>query len=158
MMSPSECSEILTSSFPIHDEKGKGGEKRMASEWEELEKLSKEELIIELVKERTIHRQMNREIRSILNIDYPEDRVLPVYDDDGDDGEATTDEWARRVILHAYSNAKDVDYFDVDAIRMYGMDSDQFDRVFEQMASEGLVDYPVYDPRSGKYRPGDIDD
>ena len=43
-MTPSIVSERITTASVIRHENGKGGEKRMASEWEELEKLSKEEI------------------------------------------------------------------------------------------------------------------
>ncbi len=114
----------------------------MASEWEELESWSKEDLIIELLKERNLRRQSNRAIRSIIDLDYPEDRRLPVYEDDGTDGEVTTDEWARRIIAHVWRNTDDPDYFDVETCQKYGLDSDQFDRVGSEMAKEGLVRIP----------------
>lgn len=110
----------------------------MASEWEELEKLSKDELIIELVKERQIRRKSNRAIRMVVDLNYPEDRRLPVYDDEGVDEEKTTDAWARRIILYAWINAEDKGYFDVDACDLYGLDSDQFDRVYQEMVEQGL--------------------
>ena len=55
----------------------KGGEKGMASEWEELEKLSKDELIIELMRERWAHRNINQRLRMIIDYDYPDSNEIP---------------------------------------------------------------------------------
>lgn len=117
----------------------KGGE-RTASEWEELEKLSKDELIIELVKERQIRRQSYRIIRNAIDIDYPEDRRLPVYDDEGSDGESTSDEWARRIISYVWDHSEDRSRFDIEACQIYGLDSDQFDSVYSEMVSDGSIE------------------
>ncbi len=121
----------------------------MASEWEELEKLTKEELIIELVKERNVHRRMCREMRSIVDIDYPEDRRLPVYEGEGSDSETTSDEWARRIILVALAQSSDPSYFDVEVVTRFGLDSEQFDKVYAEMSAEGIVPEATWDAGSG---------
>ena len=85
--------------FPMSDERIKGGERRMASEWEKLEKLSKEELIIELVRMRHLY--------GTLREDMPETCPLPfesskrTYENgESVEGESTTDEWAERIALY----------------------------------------------------------
>lgn len=148
-MTLSIVSERITTASVIRHENGKGGEKRMASEWEELEKLTKEELIIELVKERNVHRRMCREMRSIVDIDYPEDRRLPVYEGEGSDSETTSDEWARRIILVALAQSSDPSYFDVEVVTRYGLDSEQFDKVYAEMSAEGIVPEATWDAGSG---------
>lgn len=148
-MTSSVVSERITTASVIRHENGKGGEKRMASEWEELEKLTKEELIIELVKERNVHRRMCREMRSIVDIDYPEDRRLPVYEGEGSDSETTSDEWARRIILVALAQSSDPSYFDVEVVTRYGLDSEQFDKVYAEMSAEGIVPEATWDAGSG---------
>ena len=148
-MTPSIVSERITTASVIRHENGKGGEKRMASEWEELEKLTKEELIIELVKERNVHRRMCREMRSIVDIDYPEDRRLPVYEGEGSDSETTSDEWARRIILVALAQSSDPSYFDVEVVTRFGLDSEQFDKVYAEMSAEGIVPEATWDAGSG---------
>lgn len=148
-MTPSIVSERITTASVIRHENGKGGEKRMASEWEELEKLTKEELIIELVKERNVHRRMCREMRSIVDIDYPEDRRLPVYEGEGSDSETTSDEWARRIILVALAQSSDPSYFDVEVVTRYGLDFEQFDKVYAEMSAEGIVPEATWDAGSG---------
>ena len=148
-MTSGVVSERITTASVIRHENGKGGEKRMASEWEELEKLTKEELIIELVKERNVHRRMCREMRSIVDIDYPEDRRLPVYEGEGSDSETTSDEWARRIILVALAQSSDPSYFDVEVVTRFGLDSEQFDKVYAEMSAEGIVPEATWDAGSG---------
>ena len=80
-MSPTISTQPLTSARRSDAINLKGGE-RTASEWEELEKLSKDELIIELVKERTAHRLLDCGIRGLIEVDYPADHRLPVFADD----------------------------------------------------------------------------
>ena len=75
---PTICESTIRTPFPMSGERIKGGERRMASEWEELEKLSKEELIIELVKAR---RDL-RNIRSVL-ADLSETGASEFMYDDG---------------------------------------------------------------------------
>ena len=118
----------------------KGGEKRMASEWEELERLSKEELIIELVKERTAHRELDRSIRGLIEVDYPADRKLPVFADDEDTSlKETTDDWAYKVARYAYEHAEDRDdfsHYDLDA---YGLDEDQAEAAYRRLREDGTI-------------------
>ena len=124
----------------------KGGEKRMASEWEELEKLSKEELIIELVKERTAHRELDRALRGLIEVDYPADRKLPIFADDEDESvKQTTDDWAYEIAKYAFECAKDKDdfsYFDLEA---YGLDEDQAEEAYRKLRMDGIITSDKHD-------------
>ena len=86
----------------------------MASEWEELEKLSKDELIIELVKAR----------RAMRNICL----VLKELSEDGashfmyDTGEKPSDAWFEKIVEYARSNLAEGDYLDSSDLEMYGVD------------------------------------
>ncbi len=137
---PSNSESTIRTPFPMSGERIKGGEKRMASEWEELEKLSKEELIIELVKERTAHREFDRALRGLIEVDYPADRKLPVFVDDEDESlKQTTDDWAYRVAKYAYERAKDKDdfsHYDLDA---YGLDEDQAEEAYRKLRMDGTI-------------------
>ena len=125
----------------------------MTSEWEMLEGLTKDELLIELARERFIRREINRQLRMMIDCEYPVEREPPYltdYDDFSGPGERTTEEWARKVILHACSRCGDPDGVRT-AIFDYGLDWDQADEVFDRMAEEGILDWPSYDPRSRRF-------
>lgn len=125
----------------------------MASEWEELEKLTKEELIIELVRERSIRREINHTLRSIVDLDYPVDGEPPLIYESADcirEGAPTTDEWARRIALYAKEHHKDIEFAYTD-ISKYGLDMDQADRIFDSLAEEGILDWDSSDPRSSRF-------
>ncbi len=125
----------------------------MASEWEELEKLSKEELIIELVKERTAHRELCRGMRMLIENDYPaddEEAYSSGEDEDDWPGKRTTDAWARRVILYAEKESGDPDFGYTDAMG-YGLNGSQASDVFDALAEEGLLDWPSDDSRSRRF-------
>lgn len=82
----------------------------MASEWEELEKLSKDELIIELMRERWVHRNINQRLRMIIDYDYPDSNEIPCVveeDDYSSPGYETTDTWAKKIVLYAKSRCTD---------------------------------------------------
>ena len=75
----------------------KGGEKRMASEWEELEKLPKEELIIELVHWKNMYGilRVEQEDTCVWPEASPMERevgglILP--------GQITTEKWAEAIV------------------------------------------------------------
>ena len=113
----------------------------MASEWEELEKLTKEELIIELVRERNLRRETNRAIRWVVDLDYPEDRRLPVYADDEDVSlRATTDEWAFRIAKRAYESAADREDFSYHDLETYGLNTDQAEEAYRRLRIEGIIE------------------
>ena len=113
----------------------------MASEWEELEKLTKEELIIELVRERNLRREANRAIRWVVDLDYPEDRRLPVYANDEDVSlRATTDEWAYRIAKRAYESAADREDFSYHDLETYGLNTDQAEEAYRRLRVEGIIE------------------
>lgn len=152
-MVSSVVSEVISIDSAIRMENGKGGEKGMASEWEELEKLTKEELIIELVKERTAHRELCRNMRMLIESDYPADDERYFIEGESDDewpGHRTTDEWARRIILYAKAHSDDPEFGYTDAID-YGLLDDQAVEVFGRLAEEGLLDWYSADPRSRRF-------
>lgn len=118
----------------------KGGEKEMVSEWEKLEKLSKDELIIELVKERHERRIIDYRLRSILELDYPVDRQIPVYCEEEDLSEgSTSDDWAYRVSLYAYEQWDDKDDFDPFCAMAYGLDEEQSVEAYRKMRVNGII-------------------
>ena len=134
--------------FPMSDERIKGGERRMASEWEKLEKLSKEELIIELVRMRHLY--------GTLREDMPETCPLPfesskrTYENgESVEGESRTDEWAERFALYGAMHPKDVAFYSCDLMD-YGLTEDQADEVCERLHREGRLKLPdgvtYYDP------------
>ena len=153
-MTSSVVSERITTASVIRHENGKGGEKRMASEWEELEKLTKEELIIELVKERTAHRDFMTSFQRLM-FEHPIDRVPPyVVETDADEelheGQRTTGEWARRIALYAKKHSDDPEFGYTDMFD-YGINHDQADEVFDELAGEGALDWDSADPRSRRF-------
>lgn len=121
----------------------------MASEWEELEKLSKDELIIELMRERWVHRNINQRLRMIIDYDYPDSDEVPCVveeDDHSSPGYETTDSWAKKIILHAKSRCTG-EFGPEDAFD-YGLNWDQAEQAFEELVTEGKLDWPSSDPRS----------
>ncbi len=113
----------------------------MASEWEELEKLSKEELIIELVRMRNLY-GMLREDRDKDNplIPYMERK----HTGEGEnyvDGEETTDEWAERIALYGAMHPKD-DVFSYCDLMDYGLTDDQAYSVCKTLLEEGRLKLP----------------
>lgn len=126
---PTICESTIRTPFPMSGERIKGGERRMASEWEELEKLSKEELIIELVKAR---RDL-RNIRSVL-ADLSETGASEfMYDD----GSKPSEEWLLRIVELAKSRLDiDEDLCAAD-LEMYGIDEETADRFIESSRSKG---------------------
>lgn len=110
----------------------------MASEWEELEKLSKDELIIELVKERYARRNINQRLRMIVDYDYPVDGEIPCTVEEDDyscPGYETTDAWARKIIRYAETHRKGDDFGPSDTSE-YGLSWDQADAIFAEMTDE----------------------
>ena len=137
---PTVCESRIRTPFPMSGERIKGGERRMASEWEELEKLSKEELIIELVKERTAHRELDRALRGLIEFDYPADRKLPVFADDEDESiKQTTEDWAYRIAKYAYECAEDKDDFSHYDLDTYGLDENQAEEAYRKLRMDGTI-------------------
>lgn len=125
-------------------QKAKGGEMRMESEWEKLEKLSKDELIIELVKERTARRNVDRALRSITDVEYPVDRRFSVYGEDYDSNyEIASDDWAYRIAYYAFKHSNgDFSPYDLED---YGLDSDQSLEAYRKLRVNGIVSDTSYD-------------
>ncbi len=109
----------ISNDLPISVHNGKGGE-NIASEWEELEKLSKEELIIELVKARRAMRNMC----SLLHEISEDGASHFLYDK----GEKPTDEWLERIAVYATSKLDDGDRLDGSDLERYGVDTKTADR------------------------------
>ena len=88
----------------------------MASEWEELEGLTKEELIIELVKARRAMRNMCR--------------LLRVVSEDGashffyDVGEKPSGEWLEKIATYASARSDPDDGLDRSDLEIYGIDGE----------------------------------
>ncbi len=100
----------------------------MASEWEELEKLSKEELIIELVKAK-------RDMRNICS-------VLADLSNTGasdfmyDEGSKPSDEWLQRIVEHVESRLNADEALCAADIEMYGIDEETADSYIESRRSK----------------------
>ena len=115
----------------------------MASEWEELEKLTKEELIIELVRERTAHRELDRALRGLIEVDYPADRKLPVFDDDGQPDDVC-DEWV--VAIADYAADRDgTDGFTPYTLESYGLSEDDSRKGYMLLRRKGRITDDRYD-------------
>ncbi len=128
---PSVTAEMITTPFPMSGERIKGGEKRMASEWEELEKLSKEELIIELVKAR---RDM-RNIRSVLGELSETGASSFMYDE----GSKPSKDWLDRIVEYVDSRLNSDETLCAADLEMYGIDEETADRYVDALCSkEGL--------------------
>ncbi len=91
----------------------------MASEWEELEKLSKDDLIIELVKTRRAMRNMCSVLQEISG----DGASHFLYDT----GEKPSDEWLSKIVAHAVSHLKPGDELDGSDLERYGVDSETAD-------------------------------
>lgn len=137
----------LTQTFPISSENGKGGEKIMASDWEELESWSKEDLIIELMHMRTIYSMLRNKHGDDCRWPYMEVKAL---EDDyhWQPGQLTTDEWAERIAIYAAAHAT-VDFYGCDLVD-YGLTDDQGYDVVDRLRAEGRLVLPpgvkFYDP------------
>ena len=111
---PCPDDSVISVAPPVSVQNGEGGEKGMASEWEELERLSKDELIIELVKAR----------RAMRNICL----VLKELSEDGashfmyDTGEKPSDAWFEKIVSYAESKLDDDDGLDGSDLERYGVD------------------------------------
>ena len=115
--------------FPMFGERMNEGEKKMASEWEELEKLTKEELVIELVKAR---RDM-RNIRSVL-ADLSETGASEfMYDE----GSKPSEEWLTKIAELARSRMGPGEALCAADLEMYGIDEETADRYIESERSQG---------------------
>lgn len=118
----------------------------MKSQWEELEKLSKDELIIELIKERHERRIIDYKVRTLLELDYPVVRQIPIYCEEEDLTEGnTTDDWAYRVSLYAYEHWNDESDFDPYCAMAYGLDEEQSVEAYRKLRVNGIITDPSND-------------
>lgn len=92
----------------------------MASEWEELEKLSKDELIIELVKSRRAMRNMC----SLLSEISEDGASHYLYDQ----GEKPPEKWLSKIVSYAESKLDDGDQLNGADLELYGIDGETADR------------------------------
>ena len=88
----------------------------MGSEWEELEKLSKDELIIELVKSRRAMRNMC----SLLSEISGDGAAHYLYDV----GEKPTEEWLVKIATYACSRLEPGEVLDGSDLERYGIDGE----------------------------------
>lgn len=138
---PPAADETKTTDVPFTEHKRKGGERGMASEWEELEKLTKEELIIELVRMRHLYGMLREDM-------HPDNPLIPymerkhsVVDGEDVEGEPTTDEWAERIALYGAMRPKDGMFYSCDLMD-YGLTEDQADKACDRLYAEGRLRMP----------------
>ena len=127
-MSPTISTQPLTSARRSDAISMKGGEKGMASEWEELEKLSKDELIIELVHWKNLYGIIRVEQDS--ECPWPYIEPLSGLSDDGwlKAGQITTDSWAAKIAKYASSHVVGDEFNPVDLMD-YDLDENQAIRI-----------------------------
>lgn len=114
----------------------------MVSEWEDLEKLSKDEVIIELMYWKTLY--------SILRNDQDDSCSMPELErsdagtgfEDFDPGEITTDSWAEKIALFAIARAKGPEFWPCDLMD-YGLTDQQSYDVCKRLLDEGRLILPA---------------
>lgn len=114
----------------------------MTNEWEELKKLSKEELIIELVKERTAHRELDRALRGSIEVDFPADRKLPIFYDE--DTDFIDDQWISSIADYA-ADRDGVDGFTPYSLESYGLSEDDSRKGYVMLRRKGRITDDRYD-------------
>ncbi len=117
-MNPSIATESISSLQVSNVQNLKGGEKT-TSEWEELDKLTKDELIIELVKARYIIRNMCNilgEISATAGSHF-------LYDE----GDKPSKEWMDKIVSYAESKLESGDELDSSDLEHYGINGDYAD-------------------------------
>lgn len=112
----------------------------MASDWEELESWSKEDLIIELMHMRTIYSMLRSEHGDDCR--WPDMDVKSIIDDEGfwEPGQLTTDEWAERIAIYAAARATE-DFYGGDLIE-YGLTDGQGYDVVDRFRAKGRLVLP----------------
>lgn len=113
----------------------------MASEWEDLMEMSKEDLVIELVRMRNLYGMLREDMD-------PDNPLMPYMErkhtGEGEDyveGETTTDEWAERIALYGAMRPKDSMFYSCDLMD-YGLTEDQADEVCDRLYAEGRLRMP----------------
>lgn len=133
MNTSSMDSQRITTPFPFSGERIKGGEKRMASEWEELMEMPKEDLVIELVRSRYEYRLLKSLIRGLGETGsdgYFDDNLLS----------STSPEWARIIAEYVVrKEGSDVTPYDMNR---YGVDDKTAEDAFESLYADGTLDRP----------------
>lgn len=117
----------------------KGGE-RTKSEWEELEALSKEELIIELVHWKNMY--------GIIRVEQDGDCPWPYAEPKGRDengwiraGEKTSHKWAKVIARYAAARTTKNEFLPCDLMD-YGMDEDQCDEICRELREKNELKLP----------------
>ena len=112
----------------------------MTSIWEQFEKLSKDELIIELVRWRNLY--------GLLREDQPADCVYPPLDPlrtgEGDaylEGQVAPASWAEKIALYAAKHPNDGMFYSCDLMD-YGLTGDQSYEICEKLSEEGRLELP----------------
>ena len=118
----------------------KGGEKRMVSEWEELEKLSKDELIIELVKARTCYDCLRDTIEKKYVWPCPE-TLRAKRPRNPNKGQVAPPEWAEKIALYGAMHPRDGWFYSSD-LADYGMNPEQAEHICSKLHSEGKLRLP----------------
>ena len=115
-MNPSIITESI-SSLQVSDVQNlKGGEKT-TSEWEELEKLSKDELIIELVRSRWQFRNLQKVILELAS----NMGSYCLYEP----GQKPSGDWAEKIANYAFRNGPE-------NLQDWGVDEDTADELFDE--------------------------
>ena len=112
----------------------------MASEWEELERLSKEELIIELVRMRHLYGTLREDMPDTCPLPFESSKRSEV-NGESVEGEPTTDEWAERIALYGAMHPKD-GVFSYCDLMDYGLTDDQAYSVCKKLLDEGRLKLP----------------
>ena len=92
----------------------------MASEWEELEKLSKDELIIELVRQRWLYKDLKLQLR-YMSEDEGQYAGAP--------GQVPSKEWQRKIADYVFPNVEDGGYED---LMTWGVDETVGEALFDE--------------------------
>ena len=122
----------------------------MASEWEELERLSKDELIIELVHWKTLYSILRGMQDESCYLPKLERKTVVPGDHTSDLGELTTDEWAEKVALYAAKNLDDDSFASCDLMD-YGLTDEQSYQVCKRLLREGRLVLPDGAELVGEY-------
>lgn len=133
--------ETVPVSAPGRGERTKGGEKTK-SEWEELEKLTKDELIIELVRARVCYRNLREKVEDECIWPLPDGlRFGDARDGHEPENEKTTREWAEKIAQYGAMHPKDGLFCWCDLMD-YGLDEDQCFDVTESLLRNGSLKVP----------------
>lgn len=136
---PSIPGQAFSDTDTLEAQNCKGGEKRMASEWEELEKLSKEELVIRLVKST---RDMNN-LKAVLAELSSDGGSAFMYAS----GTVPSKEWMSRIADVVRAGLRDGEELCAADLEMYGVDERAADQYIEALRRE------VPRCRGGRYGP-----